>query len=120
MVNRYAYAANDPVNMLDPTGMCSESSSSSEKFCYLEDTIKSFLEPIVETAMNFAGVDVTPEFYPLGDRVGGWVLPVWAVDATAISTEAQAVMAVAGAGMRHRPPGIGSRWPNEAARCCGR
>ena len=59
--NRYAYANNNPYRFTDPTGMCSEENSGSEFLCDLEDAITEFLEPIIESMMEDAGVEVVPE-----------------------------------------------------------
>ncbi|WP_435393417.1 RHS repeat-associated core domain-containing protein, partial [Henriciella pelagia] len=59
--NLYAYVGNDPVNMTDPTGMCSEENSGSGILCGFEDWLTSKIEPMVEGAMESAGVDVVPE-----------------------------------------------------------
>jgi len=53
--------ANDPANHTDPSGMCSQGSSESEVICKIEDTITDFIEPIIESAMHEAGIDVVPE-----------------------------------------------------------
>jgi hypothetical protein len=41
--------------------MCSESTSNSGILCAIEDAIADFLEPIIENAMEGAGVEVVPE-----------------------------------------------------------
>ena len=41
MFNRYAYALNDPINMFDPDGACSQGSSESQTICATEDAVKN-------------------------------------------------------------------------------
>ena len=49
------------MNNTDPSGECSRENAESKILCWIEDTLTDILEPIVETAMDEAGIDVVPE-----------------------------------------------------------
>jgi RHS repeat-associated protein len=104
-MNLYAYVGNDPMNLVDSSGACSETASGSATMCGLEDSIKNALEPVIESAMKLAGVGVVAESQrdPKGEFS-------YEAGANSVAVEAVAVgMVVAGAVVGKVTPGKGSK-----------